>query len=427
MRSNLYHLLSFMPATEGWEMPRGLEELSKRLISSGKLRVSADHERNFVRHGEMTFSARELTDPALKAATRARAARHVAPAAGPQGVEDLWAYLLAELKKARGISADKETKVARVLVQSAHPAVIALLIASGTEIFVSYAHNVADLMQVHEWQTHGENSGMQATDDASTSVYISAGGDPFFEGEQKTYTTDGFPALARMVVIAGQELGHFADLRRTPRGIVGRYSTDINASRLRADPTARDARITDIRNVARLALLYTQCGLAALRRAEKSVAFYHTRLRYSPPWLFSQLWRFGAWAWCVARCRQHDLLTGFATLPRLRLGEAIDAYLADMAFNLAPEADVYRDPDPLVEEAIAVIEAVARVPQQEHKWGARRVAIAWPGLSAFYNIGIISAASSGAVLPKRLALTPYQKLWVAMRRRLRPRPDYYPS
>ena len=126
-------------------------------------------------------------------------------------------------------------------------------------------------------------------------------------------------------------------------------------------------------------------------------------------------------------CRQRNLLTRFRTLPYLRLGAAIDAYLADMAFNLAPEADVYRDPDPLVEEAIAVIEAVARVPQQEHKWGARAVAVAWPGLSAFYNVGIISAASSGAVLPKRLALTRYQKLWVAMRRRLRVRPDYYPA
>lgn len=427
MASNLYHLLHFMPAIEAWEMPPALERLAQQLVQSGKLRVNADHERNFVRYNMLTFSTRELTDAALTPATRARVARMVAPAAGEQGIANLWEQLHRELKKARGIDPEKELRVARVLVQSAHPSVTQLVLAQGTEIFVSYSHNVADLMAVHEWQTHGENSGMQATDSDGTAVYVSAGGDPFFEGEQKTYVTDGFPALARMVVIAGQELGHFADLRRTSRGIIGRYSTDINASQLRADPVAREARIRDGHTVQALARAYAQCGLGLLRRAEKSVAFYHQRRRYSPPWLFYQSLRFIAWARFMLRCQRSKLLQHFVVLPQHRLGEAIELYLADMAFNLAPDADVYRNPDPLVEEAIAVIEAVARVPQQVHKWGDAAVAAAWPGLYRFYFGTIIPACialtHSSIDLPTPSLL---QQMRMHVRRRLREKPGYYP-
>lgn len=424
--NNLYHLLNFLPATERWEMPPALEKLAEAIVNSGKLRINADLSRNFVRYHEQTFTARELTDPALTAKTRDLLTRHIAPAAGQQGFDDLWAHLMNELKKARGVSAEKEMKVARVLVQSAHPAVIALLIRSGTEIFVSYAHNVADLMAVHEWQTHGENSGMQATADNGTAVYISAGGDPFFEGEHKTYTTDGFPALARMVVIAGQELGHFADLRRNSRGIIGRFSTDINASQMRADPTARAARLRDTQTTKTLADAYAECGLSTLIKAEKSVAFYHHRRRYSPAWIIAQLRRFFAWSHFTARCRRQQLLTRFKTLPRLRLGEAIASYLADMAFNLAPNADVYRHPDPLVEEAIAVIEAVARVPQQVHKWGFSAVEIAWPGLTRFYFGTIIPACK--AITPSQVAedTTKLQKIRIKLRHLARPKPGYHP-
>lgn len=338
-----------------------------------------------------------------------------------------------ELKKARGVSAEKEMRVARVLVQSAHPSVIHLLLISGTEIFVSYHHNVADLMAVHAWQTHGSNSGMQATDSDGTAVYVSAGGDPFFEGEQKTYTTDGFPALARMVVIAGQELGHFADLRRAPQGIIGRYSTDLRHSHLRADPVAAAARLNDMARVAALRAAYGQAGLDRLRRAEQSVAFYHTRLRYSPPWLFAQTRRFLHWLRFIHSCKKQHLLHRFNSLPYLRLGDAVSQYLADMAFNLAPDADVYRNPDPLIEEAIAVIEAVARVPQQEHKWGADAVAAAWPELSRFYHQTILAACMQevARVTGKKInddsfIIKPIQKFRISFRRRINTKPGYYP-
>lgn len=437
MASNRYHLLSFMPATRDWEMPPALETLANRLVASGKLRINAEQVRNFVRYSSansnLTFTSRELLDATLGNATRARVTRLVAPAMGEQGIADVWNHLKTELKKARGVSADKEMKVARVLVQSAHPAVIELLIASGTEVFVSYHHSVADLMAVHEWQNHGSNSGLQATDSDGTAVYISAGGDPFFEGAQKTYTTDGFPALARMVVIAGQELGHFADLRRHGQRITGRHSTNNQHHALRANPPAANARLADMRHVAKLATTYQAAGLARLRRAETSVAFYHTRLRYSPPWVFAQIWRFAAWLGFVHSCKKHYLLHNFNSLPYMRLGDAVEQYLDDMAFNLAPDADVYRNADPLVEEAIAVIEAVARVPQQEHKWGVGAVAAAWPSLAPFYNQTILPACHTALlaigtqkIKDNLFITTPLQKLKISLRRRFGAKPAYHP-
>jgi hypothetical protein len=394
--------------------------------------VNADTERNFVRLGatasDKTLTTRELTDPKLAAATRAELARYVAPAEGEDGFARLYARLMEDLKKARGVAVEKEMKVARVLVQSAEPEVIELLLVSGTEVFVSYSHNVGDLMPVHEWQTNGMASGMQATGSEGTAVYVSAGGDPFFEGAQKHYVTDGFPALARMVVIAGQELGHFADLRRTKRGIMGRHSTDPHHSALRASPTARDGRLADMRCVAALAEQYHRAGLSGLRRAETGVAFYAQRkMRFSPPWLFYQLWRLAAWTVFLLRSKAAGNYLPLRVYPYHRLGNATTLFLADMAFNLAPDADVYRHPDPLVEEAIAVIEAVARVPQQVHKWGHEAVACAWPNLYRFYFSGIIPAnmqAIGNPLAPQSLSVL--QSLICNLRRRFRRKPGYYP-
>ncbi len=432
MQSNLYHLLSFLPATEAWEILPELETLAQQLVQSGKLRINADTSRNFVRYGtsnnDLTFTQRELTDPIFASVTRAKVARLVAPAMGEQGITDIYMHLKNELKKARGVPAEKELRVARVLVQSAHPSVIQLLIMSGTEVFISYAHNVADLMAMTEWEKNGQNSGMQATETSGTAVYVSAGGDPFFEGEKRTYITDGFPSLARMVVIAGQELGHFADLRRSPRGIIGRWSTDIHHAQLRANPVARDGRLSDMQTVSMLNKTYKFAGLARLRKAEKGVAFYHHRLRLSPPWFYWQIYRLVVWSSFTHRCKAHKLLTRFKVFPSMRLGDAIENYLSDMAFNLAPEAEVYRDPEPLVEEAIAVIEAVARVPQQVHKWGYSGVAQAWPELNRFYFDTVIPACMAAVqhpIHPKTITL--FQRFAILWQRLIRPRPDYYPQ
>lgn len=419
---NLYHLLHFVPAVEAWEMPPDLERAARQLVHSGRLRINADAYRNFVRHGtsdnDLTFTARELTDPALLPRTQKILQRLVAPAAGAQGLEDLLQRLRSELKKARGVEEEKELKVARVIAQSCHPAVLQLLIESGAEIFVSYSHNVGDLMAVHDWHGHGQASGLQATDERALQVYISCSGDPFFEGEHKTYTTDGFPALARMVVIGGQEIGHFADLARQGGSIVGRYSVS---------DVAQAGRRADIAHMAQWRA--TQAlRIARLKRHEDALAFYDKRGKYSPGWLIAQVRRAIGWVRYATAPRPAGLPLRFHTYPAHRAATATSMFLSDMAFNLAPQADVYRHPDPRVEEEIACIEAVARVPQQVTKWGHEAVAAAWPELYRFYYGPIIAgcrAAISGPAPDPNLPFI--QSVSIALRRLLRRRPGYYPE
>lgn len=420
--TNLYHILHFIPAVEAWEMPPGLERAAQALVRSGKLRINADLYRNFVRHGtadtDLTFTARELTDPALLPHTLAILQRLVPRAAGANGMDELLQRLRNELKKARGVDEAQELRVARILAQSCHPAVFQLLIESGAEIFVSYAHNVGDLMAVHDWHGNGTASGLQATDDRALQVYISCGGDPFFEGEHKTYLTDGFPALARMVVIGAQEIGHFSDLIRQGGGITGRYSVS---------PGAKAGRRSDMAHLAQWQAA-SATRIQRLKRAEDALAFYDKRGKFSPLWFVAQLRRFIGWVRFALAARPHGLPLRFALHPPARAATAASMFLADMAFNLAPQADVYRHPDPAVEEEIACIEAVARVPQQVMKWGHVAVAAAWPELYRLYYGPIIAGCRAAIASPAPNGnMMPVQLVSIALRRLFRRRPGYYPE
>ena len=395
--SNEYHLLHFIPAVEAWEMPTLLEEMAQQLVKSGRLRINADFERNFVKYStvgnDRSFSARELTDPELLSQTRRIIAESVPIGLGDGAIDEVLEQLHRDLKKARGIDEAKELRVARVLMQSAHPAVMLLALREGAEFFVSYSHNVGDLMATHFWDSHGTASGLQSTADEGLAIYVSCSGDPFFEGEEKTYTTDGWPALARMVVIAGQEIGHYADLMRTPHGITGRISA--HGYGLAPSPSCKAARDTDILCVTQLSECFHRRGLGALRRAEATVYFYDTRLKFSPMWMLAQVWRFLCWLSFMVRlclggtinyCAPFAYLSVF---PKFRCGEALTSFLNDMAFNLSPDADAYRRDDPTEEEAIACIEALARVPQQVNKWGHGAVKLAIPNMYQLYYGSVI--------------------------------------
>lgn len=413
---NLYHLLHFIPALEAWEMPPALERAAHAIVRSGRLRINADAYRNFVRYGtadsDLTFTARELTDPSLLPRTRLTLQRLVAPAAGAEGIEELLQRLRRELTKARGVEEEKERKVARVVAQSCHPVVLQLLIESGAEIFVSYSHNVGDLMAVHDWHGHGTASGLQATDERALQVYISCGGDPFFEGEQKTYVTDGFPALARMIVIGAQEIGHFSDVMRDGQRIVGRYSTS---------PAALAARRADLAHITRWRAADAR-RIARLKRREDALAFYARRSKFSPGWFVAQATRAVSWVAFATASRPAGLPLRFVTYPPQRAATASASFLDDMAFNLAPQADVYRHPDPAVEEEIACIEAVARVPQQVMKWGHDAVAAAWPALYRLYYGPIIAGCRTALTAPPpSTKMGVFQSVTVALRRALQRR------
>lgn len=84
-----------------------------------------------------------LNDPALRPATLEALKRHVPLPSAADGINDLWARLQADLKRAGGVSAEKEIRIARVLAQSAEPCVIQLLLQSGTGAVRLLLHNVA--------------------------------------------------------------------------------------------------------------------------------------------------------------------------------------------------------------------------------------------------------------------------------------------
>lgn len=397
---NRYDILRRLPGYEADTIPLELELLAQQLVASGRLRLNADTARNFVTYSgpgfDKTLSYRELTDPNLLPDTRAMIARTLPGSAGEEGLNETCARLFKEMKTAQQITPEREMQVARLLVQATHPVVIHLCLLEGVDLFVSYAHNVADLMAVHFWESVGNSSGLQAVSGDGTAVYVSCGGNPFITDDaHKTFQSDGFGALARMQVIAAQELGHYADLLRDETGrIIGRHSATL--APLRARPAYAQARLDDLRQVAHWQHLAGELGVRALAGLEKEARFYAQHRPASPKrwWLDRQV---GARREAI---RRNAAQAGYALIARFpeglhgSQGWATDllACLRDMAFNLAPQAEAYRRDLPAEEEAVACIEALARVPQQAVKWGGLATGQCWPGLSRLYEEDVIPAA-----------------------------------
>jgi hypothetical protein len=427
--SNLYTQLAFRPALYAWELSPDLEALAQRMVASGRLRLNADSEKNFFFHAESghehAFSYRELTDAALLPHTRERLRKTLPGYQGDAGLEIRLAELQANAQKLRRPDEEIERKAARVLVQSAHPAVIALLLAEQAEIFVSFAHTVGDLMPIHHWSTRGEAGGLQVTDWEHLAVYVSCGGNPFFTGGNKTYESDGAEALARFITIAAQELGHYADLIRTQQGITGRYSALFHP-RYAPSPACKAARDGDRAALMRIATVLLASPLPALAKTEEAIAFLRKHRGTSP-----RLWGYHAlralqyarfWLFLLGtRGVLDNGVLGIRLYPRQMLGQTVLGWLADMQFNLHPTADAYRDPDPLAEEATLCVESLARVPQQVAKWGHAATQAAWPKLYTLYYDTVVPGVIA-ALAPHGLSYRPERPLsgpkraWAALRR-----------
>ena len=268
--SNVYHILHHPPALEAEDMFVELEELAARLVASGRLRIDAGPKRNFVRYTDpyenidMVFSERELTDPELLKGTEkaigytmiTRLTSHKLQHKIHQEIE----RLRDELSRAIKVEPELEMQLARTLTQSTHPIVLELALLEEIEIFISYSHNIGDLVNIEHWQSWGVNSGLQSTDGRESAVFVSCGGNPLAQVENNEHHGDGFPALARMMVIAAQELGHYADLIRDPQGRkIARHSADLGARRAR--PQVQEARATDIRATDHIAQTLDRCGI----------------------------------------------------------------------------------------------------------------------------------------------------------------------
>ena len=377
-------------------LPKPQEALARAIVHSGKMRIDTGTESNFVRllvpneRIDLTVTKREIAGPALHAKLRAI----LTPRHTPEQALTLAAHHInntkADLAKRHPVSQEIELKLARALVLCNALPVITLIHLEAAEIFISFGQSVGEVMDVARWETMGSNSGLQAVGGGENAVYVSCGGHPFLTPNEYRHTGDGPPALARFLIIAAQETGHNGDMIRNRQGKwVGRHS----ATGWDRAPSAHSgpARQADI---ARTNACWSQCrtqGLDRIARWENNLMFYRKinvkNRRRQVAWLGSKL------GWQVFK-----LLMRFRSplpLPTLQRDaypcNLLQTFFSDMLANLSPQAEVYHRQNPLEEEAIACIEATARVPQQVIKWGHKAVRTTTPALYDFYYSTIVPA------------------------------------
>ncbi|HJK86365.1 MAG TPA: DUF2748 family protein [Candidatus Megaira endosymbiont of Nemacystus decipiens] len=377
--SSVYHILNKIPAIYEDEIAFEYEELSKELLSSGRLRIDTNYYSNFVRFSDnkykinLTFSYKELNDANLIQATK----KIIKNTYGFFG-EDITKSQIDNIidllrKKAKRLLLPDENlsiKLARILVQSSHPIVIRWLLLDRVEIFITYSHNIGDTMNVANWKRNGKNSGMQSTDGTNAIIYVSCGGDPFLENS-KEYPQygNGWAALARLQIIAAQEIGHYADiLRDNMGGQITRHSANFSCTEAKAN--VAKARIDDINRSHNLLKDLKKNGLAKLIDIETKVKFYDQNKILSIKTLLLKLQAFFQKRKLLNYCLNQGLVCFKIFYRREKyMGLMIEEMVNDMLSHLTPGGDVYKNPNPKIEEAIACAESLARVPQQAIKWG----------------------------------------------------------
>jgi hypothetical protein len=413
----VYHVLAKQPALYKEQMPIELEELALQLVLMGRLRIDADEQRNFVRYTcpfrevNIAFSNRELTDPMLKDRTMdilvsifSHNTRNESPKEQARAAME---HLQAEAKNNFLLSLEKEMQIARIVVQCAHPAVIMLMIAEGIEVFITYGVMVGDVMDVVSWQAFGSNSGLQSTDGRNASVFVACAGNPLLipsKDEVATYVSDGYSALARMMIVAGQEIGHYSEIIRDQTGrYVARHSCNIGINY----PTkqASKARKHDVDALERLRKQLLQCGIQGLITSEASVRFFRRRRRFS---ILAGLFAIQS-AFLRLAFKLHCYKLGISPWKDLVKKDSIGSQLLmaidDMLFQLEPDVEAYRDTDPQVEEAVKCAEALARVPQQVIKWGHGFTKLCMPELYIIYYRDVVQNCQNAY---QQITGSPYQ-------------------
>lgn len=400
MSKNIYHILNFIPGIEKEDMTVGREKLAEQLVSSGRFRIDAGTNRiNFARfyipnlRVSMMFSYRELYEESLLPRTKEIIASQIRSQYRGEmlrnKVSEHLSILRKELKKYAKIDYDDEMRLARLVVQATHPAVMMLILAEGTEIFLSYSYNIGDMLDIGNWRSAGNNSGMQSTDGLEAAVFISCGGDPLAENsEEFSFYGNGWPAIARLIVIGGQELGHYSDIRRNEYGQqVGRYSANLAATK--ATEVARKGRINDIIKSKNLLRILGDFGFEKLLNEEIALKFYRKNKRRDLLVFFTQIKIFILSLLLKRRLKHTELEFLLRFFKEKYPCIMIQAMFGDMLFNLAPVADVYQNKNKQIEEAIACVEALARVPQQVNKWGHAVVGVLMGNLYELYYEHVI--------------------------------------
>jgi hypothetical protein len=377
--NSIYHILDKIPAIYQDDIQIEYERLAEELVDSGKLRIDTDYYCNFVHFNSpqdrinIVLSYDELNNPDLLESSR-ETIKNLYRAShkeiSEQQVNSILNNLNDQIKKNLMVSKDLALRLARILVQAAHPIVINWILLDKTEVFITYSHNIGDVMDIKTWKRAGTNSGMQSTDGRKACVYVSCGGDPFAENNKDFPTQgDGWPALARLQIIAGQEIGHYSDIKRDYQGNqVTRHSANFACTR--ATPHVKKGRRNDITRCKELLhTLMKEASMEQLVNIETQLKFYDKQKLSGP-----RVW----WLKMLTKIYRQKLIN-FADKRELHfikrfnrdryMGLMIAAMIEDMQTQLSPGADVYKRDDPEAEEAISCVEALARVPQQVMKWG----------------------------------------------------------
>ena len=375
--SNLYHILDKVPALEADEMQVEYEELAQDLFNSGLVRIDADDQSNFIKFTDPSLrdsffcTEKELKDHKLVKGTKEIIANTYAKRYAGKALEnkviEIFDKLLSLTKKLIVPTKQLQIKLIRLLVQSTHPIVLRWILLDRVPIFLSYGHSIGDVMDIKNWKHSGSNSGMQSTDGINATIFVSIGGDPFRERYNKEYG-DGFPSIARLLVVAGQELGHYSDIMRDNNGRqIGRHSANFACTR--ATQKTLIGRREDLKNCDKLLSTLNKMGLNKVIEHDRNISFYDRNKLLHLHYIYNVVVRFIYKSILARQARKQGFIFVLRYSKDKYMGLTIKAMIKDMMFNLAPVADVYARDNKEEEEAISCIEALARVPQQVNKWG----------------------------------------------------------
>ncbi len=376
--NSIYHILDKVPAIEEDEMQIEYEHLAKQLVVSGRLRIDTDYYSNFTHFSDPSYNIslmltiEELTNPDLIKLTK-KEIKNLYLIKNKQLSETQLSTIIKKLqkqiKKLLPVSDQLKMRLARILVQSAHPIVIRWLLLDRTQIFITYSHSIGDVMDISSWKRSGSNSGMQSTDGSNVCIYVSCGGDPFAENNKTNPVYgDGWASLARLQIIAGQEIGHYADIIRDAQGRqIGRHSANFACTR--AASHVKKARKADIVRCNKLYDKLLAGGMDKLLELEEKLKFYDDQKLSNIRVYFIRILRiYYKWKFFkFAQVNRYVFIEKFKN--EKYVASMIKAMIIDMHSHLAPIADVYKRSNLEAEEAIACVEALARVPQQVMKWG----------------------------------------------------------
>lgn len=388
--TNIYDRLYKTPLLEKKQIPKQLEYYAQKMVEYSLLRINADDRSNFVTFPVqggtkfLTFTKRELFDEKFLTNT-IRLLRNNLTIEEKKNEEEninlkLFA-LQAKVKKYIDVPQDWEIKIARLLSQSCHPAIFKNLVESKTQVFVSFAHTISDLLSVKLWKSARHSQGLQNNGYSESGIFVSTGGHPFFNPSESKNEYDGFKALARLMVIAAQEIGHYAEIKYDNFGkVIGRFSADYNG----VNQECFAARNKDLQTTKAIIEKLKKLGVEKLYEYEKKVQIDFKYRKLSPVTYLNSFIMWLKQNKFKNKCARNKLSFVKKLKSKFTAEETLIC-INDMLFNIEINSLSYKDENPEREKMIICAEALARVPQQEIKWGKKITGLFMQNLQKYYD------------------------------------------